>query len=60
MFSELLHKVITLEIILFIFLIINTLLFLYNQSFISIICLNLNIFLMACGFAYLYIEYFRW
>ena len=59
MFSEILRRVIFLEIFLFITLIINVLLFVFTQSFISIVCLVLNIFIMAYGFAILYIEYQR-
>lgn len=60
MFSEILRIVIFFEIIAFIFLIINTLFFVYTQSFISIISLILNLFTIAFGFVYLYIEYLRW
>lgn len=57
MFSEILHRVIIMEVILFILLIINSLLFVFTQSFMSIFCLGLNIILIASGFSYLIISW---
>lgn len=60
MFSEILHRVIFIEIVLFILLIINTLLFVYTQSFTFIISISFNIFGIAFVFAYLIIQYLIW
>ena len=57
MFFEHLRRVIFLEIILFILLTIDDLLFVYTQNFLFLIPSIFDIFGIAYGFAYLYYEY---
>ena len=57
MFSEHLRNVIFLEIILFILLILDSLLFVVSQNILFLIPIFIDIFGIVFGFAYLYRKY---
>lgn len=60
MFIEILHRVIFMEIVLFIFLIINALLFAFTQNPRCLMSIIFICFGIAFGIAYLIIQYHIW